>query len=97
MYRRDGDVYRVVANRGFSEEYVQFIRIIRFPLAVGPALGGRTHGAVVHMPDAQPTPNTLGPESTEDWWLPYDAWSAAGARGLPDRCHLTDANDGEAL
>src|SRR5829696_1034508 len=39
VYRRDGDIYRVVANRGFSDEYVQFIRKTPIPPARGTCVG----------------------------------------------------------
>ena len=64
VYRRDGDVYRVVANRGFSEEYVQFIRNNPIPPGRGTCVG-RTAltAAVVHMPDCLADPEYTWPES----------------------------------
>src|SRR5829696_9515695 len=64
VYRRDGDIYRVVANRGFSEEYVQFIRKNPIPPARGTCVG-RTAltAAVVHMPDCLADPEYTWPES----------------------------------
>ena len=98
VYRRDGDVYRVVANRGFSEEYVQFIRNNPIPPSRGTCVGRTALTAtVVHMPDCLADPEYAWPEVTEDWWLPHDAWSAAPARRLPDRYHRPDANDGAAF
>jgi len=64
VYRRDGDIYRVVANRGFSDEYVQFIRKNPIPPARGTCVG-RTAltAAVVHMPDCLADPEYTWPES----------------------------------
>ena len=57
VYRRDGDVYHVAANHGFSEEYVHFIT--ENPIPPGRELCvGRTAltAGIVHMPDCLADP-----------------------------------------
>jgi GAF domain-containing protein len=57
IYRRDADVYRLAANRGFSRELEEFIQ--RNPVLPGRgSLTGRTalEGKVIHVPDVLTDP-----------------------------------------
>ena len=57
IYLRDGDVYHVVANYGFSREFQEFIK--QHPLSPGRGtLTGRTalEGKTVHIPDVLADP-----------------------------------------
>ena len=57
MYLRDGDLYRVVANYGFSREFQEFIK--EHPLLPGRGtIAGRTalEGKMVHIPDVMADP-----------------------------------------
>jgi len=57
VYRRDGDVYRVAANHGFSEEYVHFIRENPIPPGRESCVGRTALSAgIVHMPDCLADP-----------------------------------------
>ncbi|HEX8168525.1 MAG TPA: GAF domain-containing protein, partial [Beijerinckiaceae bacterium] len=64
VFQRDGEVYRLAANHGFSEEYVQFI--LDHPIPPGRAtLVGRTAltAAIVHFPDCLADPEYKWVES----------------------------------
>ena len=63
---RDGDVYRLAANHGFSSEYRGWME--RQPIAIGRGtLVGRTaiEGRIVHIPDVRSDPEYTWSESRE--------------------------------
>jgi len=57
IFRREGDLYQLAANHGFSEEYRQFIMRNPIPLGRG-TLVGRTalEARTVHLPDCLADP-----------------------------------------
>src|SRR5262249_61068367 len=66
IFRRDGDVYRLAANHGFSSEYRDWME--RQPIAIGRGtLVGRTaiEGRTVHIPDVRSDPEYTWSESRE--------------------------------
>ena len=66
IFRRDGDVYRLAANHGFSSEYRGWME--RQPIAIGRGtLVGRTaiEGRIVHIPDVRSDPEYTWSESRE--------------------------------
>jgi signal transduction histidine kinase len=64
IWQRDGEVYRLAANFGYSREFQEFMR--RHPIAPGRGtLVGRTalEGHAVHIPDVQADPEYTWTES----------------------------------
>ena len=86
IYLRDGDLYHVVANYGFSREFQEFIK--QHPLLPGRGtLTGRTalEGKMVHIPDVLADPGIYFDPSHRVRKVPDNAGHPIAARGSSDR------------
>jgi two-component system, NtrC family, sensor kinase len=77
VFERDGDVFRLAVNHGFSEEYEHFLRDRPIPFGRG-TLVGRTAltASIVHLPDAR-----ADPEYT--WSVSLELGKQRTALGVP--------------
>jgi hypothetical protein len=60
LFRRDGEVLRLVANHSFSSEFEEYVKQHPLPIERG-SLAGRTalEAKIVHIPDVRLIQNTL--------------------------------------
>jgi GAF domain-containing protein len=60
LFRRDGEVFRLVANHSFSSEFEEYVKQHPLPIERG-SLAGRTalEAKIVHIPDVRLIQNTL--------------------------------------